>query len=93
MRTSRTKQVLAAATAAAAIAALGLSPDASAVTNTSTSAGPADATAADSRVGAVTKPTQAQADAVSAIVKASPGARATWDARFGTPRTITPQLG
>ena len=93
MRTSRTKQVLAAATAAAAIAALGLSPDASAVTSTPTSAGSADATAVDSRVGAITKPTQAQADAVSAIVKASPGARATWDPRFGTPRTITPALG
>jgi extracellular elastinolytic metalloproteinase len=93
MRTSRTKQVLAAATAAAAFAALGLSPDASAVTNTSTSAGAADATAVDSRVGAITKPTQAQAEAVSEIVKASPGVRATWDPRFGTPRTITPALG
>jgi len=60
MRTSRTKQVLAAATAAAAIAALGLSPDASAVTNTPTSAGSTDTTAVDSRVGAITKPTQAQ---------------------------------
>ena len=50
-------------------------------------------TAADSRAGALVKPTQAQADAVAAIVKASPGTRATWDARFGTPRTLTPALG
>ena len=91
MRSSRTKQVLAAATAAAAIAALGLSPDASAVTSTPSSAG--SAPAVDSRVGAIVRPTQAQADAISAIVKASPGARATWDGRFGTPRTITPALG
>ena len=41
MRSSRTKQVLAAATAAAALAALGFTPDAAAVTSTPTSAGSA----------------------------------------------------
>ncbi len=96
MRTSRTRQVLAAATAAAALAAFTL-PNAAAVTSPT---GPdkgagelASENATDSRVGAIVKPTKAQADSVSAIVKASPGARATWDARFGTPRTITPKLG
>ena len=47
----------------------------------------------DSRVGALVRPTVAPADAVAAVVKDSPGARATWDARFGTPRTLTPALG
>src|SRR5689334_5255429 len=93
MRSSRTKQVRAAATAAAALAALGFTPDAAAVASTPTAAGSADTAAVDSRVGAITKPTRSQADAISAIIKASPGARATWDARFGTPRTITPALG
>ena len=93
MRRSRTLQVLAAATATAAIAALGLTPDASAVTSTASSASPASDTTTDSRVGAILKPTEAQAAAVAAIVKASPGTRATWDARFGTPRTLTPALG
>jgi extracellular elastinolytic metalloproteinase len=93
MRRSRTKQVLAATTAAAAIAALGLSPDAFAVTSTATSASSDSDATTDSRVGAISKPTEAQAAAVAAIVKASPGTRATWDARFGTPRTLTPTLG
>ena len=48
-------------------------------------------TALDSRARAtVLAPTQAQVDAVRAIVAAAPaGARVTWDERFGTPRTIT----
>ena len=92
MRRTRTTQVLAAATAAAAIAGLSLSSNASAVTALPGSPAPSVATS-DSRVGALVRPTQAQADAVAAVVKASPGARATWDARFGTPRTLTPSLG
>jgi hypothetical protein len=44
-------------------------------------------------VGALVKPTRAQAAAVAAIVKASPGTRATWDPRFGTPRTLVPAIG
>ena len=92
MRTSRTKQVLAAATATAALAGFTL-PNATAVTSPVGDDQTASETATDSRVGSLVKPTKAQADAVSAIIKASPGARATWDARFGTPRTITPALG
>src|SRR4051812_21293835 len=92
MRRTRTTQVLAVATASAAIAALTLTSNAAAVTSS-----PTDATAspgsADSRVGAIVTPTRAQVDAVSAAIRSSPGTRATWDARFGTPRTLTPALG
>ncbi len=80
MRKPRTTQVLAAATAAAAIAGLSFSPQASAVTAPRHRPGLGRHTA-DSRIGAVVRPTQAQADAVAAIVEASPGTRATWDAR------------
>ncbi|MFL6153026.1 MAG: M36 family metallopeptidase, partial [Ornithinibacter sp.] len=95
MRKSRSSQVLAATTAAAAIAALAFTTDASAVTappsqGTQSSQG---TETVDSRVGALVRPTQAQADAVSAIVKSSPGTRATWDGRFGTVRTLTPAIG
>ena len=91
MRRSRTSQVLAAATAAASIVGLSLSSTATAV---SAVRSPSDAVqAVDSRVGALVKPTQAQSDAVAAIVKASPGTRATWDGRFGTVRTLTPAIG
>jgi hypothetical protein len=54
---------------------------------------PTDDSADDSRVGVLVKPTRAQAAAVAAIVKASPGTRATWDPRFGTPRTLVPAIG
>ena len=91
MRKTRTTQVLAVATAAAAIAGLSLSSNAAAVTTTADA--PGSTVTTDSRAGALVKPTQAQADAVAAVVKASPGARATWDARFGTPRTLTPAIG
>jgi hypothetical protein len=92
MRKSRTTQVLAAATAAAALAGFTL-PNAVAVTPPVRQDQTVSEAATDSRVGAIVKPTKAQTDAVSSIIKASPGARATWDARFGTPRTITPALG
>ena len=91
MRKTRTTQVLAVATAAAVFAGLSLSSNASAVTTTKDT--PASSATSDSRVGSIVKPTQAQAAAVAAIVKASPGTRATWDARFGTPRTLTPAIG
>jgi extracellular elastinolytic metalloproteinase len=50
-----------------------------------------ESVATDSRaVTHVLAPTQAQVDAVRAMLAAAPeGARATWDPRFGTPRTIT----
>ncbi len=91
MRKPRTTQVLAVATAAAVFAGLSLSSNASAVTTTKDA--PASSATSDSRVGSIVKPTQAQAAAVAAIVKGSPGTRATWDARFGTPRTLTPAIG
>ena len=91
MRRSRTSHILAAATAAAVFAGLAFSTTATAVT-VGEGSSPAVETV-DHRVGALVRPTQAQADAVAAIVKASPGARATWDARFGTPRTLTPAIG
>ncbi len=50
-------------------------------------------TATDTRVGALARPTQTQLDAVAQVIKQSPGARVTWDDRFGTPRTIVPRLG
>src|SRR5690349_15998481 len=91
MRRSRTSQVLVAATAAASIVGLSLSSTAPAV---SAVQAPSDAVhALDSRVGALVRPTQEQVDAVAAIVKASPGTRATWDGRFGTVRTLTPAIG
>ena len=99
MRNRRTTQVLAAATAAAAITALGSPNGASAVTDPLpipgvTAAGSADSSAAsDTRDGALVSPTRSQVDAVAAIVEASPGTRATWDGRFGTPRTLTPAIG
>ena len=76
MRKTRSTQVLAVATAAAAIAGLTLSSNAAAVTTTADT--PASTVTSDSRAGALVKPTRAQADAVAAVVKASPGARATW---------------
>jgi hypothetical protein len=48
---------------------------------------------ADSRIGTLVRPTAAQLEAVQAIVAESPGARATWDLRFGTVRTLTPAVG
>jgi extracellular elastinolytic metalloproteinase len=93
MRTTRTKQLLAAATAAAAVASLSMSTNAIAVTDAGGTTSSATTTTTDSRVGALLKPTKAQVDAVSAIVRQSPGARASWDGRFGTPHTITPALG
>ncbi len=89
MRTSRSAQVLAIATAT--IVGLTLSSNASAVIGSEDAGGSAAAT--DSRTGSILKPTQAQADAVASIIKASPGTRATWDARFATPRTLTPAIG
>ena len=47
----------------------------------------------DSRVGSLVRPTDAQVDAVRGIVAESPGARATWDLRFGSVRTLTPAIG
>lgn len=92
MRNIRTKQVLAIATAAAAIASLSLSTNASALTTVGDSDTASTATV-DARAGALLQPTKAQTDAISRIVKASPGTRATWDPRFGTPRTLTPAIG
>ncbi|HET6626519.1 MAG TPA: M36 family metallopeptidase [Nocardioidaceae bacterium] len=91
MRTSRARQVLAVATASATIAGLSFSSNAMAVTTIGDD--PTSATATDSRIGDLVRPTTAQADAVTRIVQASPGTRATWDPRFGTPRTLTPELG
>jgi extracellular elastinolytic metalloproteinase len=98
MRRTRTTQVLAVATASAALAALSLTSNAAAVTSTVTTVttgadAATSAVATDSRIGSLVQPTRAQADAVAALVKASPGTRATWDPRFGTPRTLTPAIG
>lgn len=92
MRSSRTTQVLAMATASAAIAALSLSSNASAVTAGGDPDSASTATS-DTRIGTLLQPTKAQTDAISRIVKASPGTRSTWDPRFGTPRTVTPTVG
>jgi len=48
----------------------------------------------DVRNSALVRPTKAQLDAVSDIVRAAPrGARVTYDDRFGTPRTVYPNAG
>jgi extracellular elastinolytic metalloproteinase len=48
----------------------------------------------DVRNSALVRPTKAQLDAVSDIVRAAPqGARVTYDHRFGTPRTVYPNAG
>ena len=90
MRRARTTHLLAATTAAAVVAGLSSrpTPPRSPPPGLSVSA-----QTVDSRVGSPVRPTQAQADAVEAVLKASPGTRATWDARFGTPRTLTPTIG
>ncbi|TDD26331.1 coagulation factor 5/8 type-like protein [Kribbella turkmenica] len=49
---------------------------------------------ADSRVASLVRPTTSQVDAVAAILAgAGAGARVTWDPRYGTPRTIRPDVG
>ena len=99
MRRTRTRRhvaAVAAVTVAAVAAGVASFPSATAVTGspTGSGAGSADqAVATDSRTTAVVKPTTAQSSAVAALVKASPGTRATWDARFGTVRTLTPAFG
>jgi extracellular elastinolytic metalloproteinase len=92
MRSSRSSHVLAILTIAVAVtAASTLSTTATAVTSDLTPSAALESV--DSRVGSITQPTQAQVAAVRAVVESSPGARATWDARFGTVRTLTPAIG
>src|SRR4051794_23915613 len=47
-----------------------------------------DATYDVRRAAEEAQPTQAQRDAVATILKGAPGGRATWDGRFGTPRSV-----
>lgn len=91
MAKSHASQLLTAAAAVAVIASLSISPNASAVT--SHDDGSASTSTSDSRIGDLVNPSKAQTESVAKIVKASPGTRATWDARFGTPRTLTPAVG
>jgi extracellular elastinolytic metalloproteinase len=46
---------------------------------------------ADARTGALISPTSDQVAAVASVLTA--GSRVTWDARYGTPRTIRPDVG
>ncbi|MGA8848141.1 MAG: M36 family metallopeptidase [Nocardioides sp.] len=84
------------ATAAASLSTGGPILAASAVTHLgpSTSSGSAEP-AADVRLGQpLVKPTQAQRDAVAALISGpTGGSSVTWDERFGTPRTIYPAPG
>ncbi len=92
MRTSpRPRHLLAAGAVLAVTAAiLPTAPAGAAVGDLPSAAGAADQSASDSRaVTAALPPTQAQLDAVRSLLAAAPqGTRATWDPRFGTPRTI-----
>ncbi len=94
MRSPRNRRALVAVvTALGTAAGLALTGTASAVTPDVTSSSTSPAVATDSRVGALVRPTAQQLDAVTAVLKASPGSRVTWDGRFGTPRTIVPAQG
>jgi extracellular elastinolytic metalloproteinase len=87
MRTRHTTRHLIAAGAALAVTAAIL-PSAAATIADPTAAGSSGPATTDVRTGTVA-PTQAQRAAVAAILAAAPkGAKATWDDRFGTPRTL-----
>ncbi len=93
MRLSRNRRAFVATFATCGVlAGLALSGTAAAVTS-DVSASTVQATATDSRVGALVQPTKQQLDAISTLIKASPGSRVTWDGRFGTPRTLVPAQG
>ncbi len=83
------------ATAAASLSTGGTILAASAVTRLDTPATSGAEPTADIRLGhPLVKPTQAQRDAVAALVGgAASGSTVTWDERFGTPRTIYPAAG
>ena len=87
------------ATAAATIAGAGILPSANAITDhrvTGDKAGhDGHGAAQDSRLGnPLVKPTDDQLAATRDLLSvAGKGARATWDGRFGTPRTIYPASG
>ena len=87
------------ATAAATVAGGGILPSATALTDHrldgAEAADNGHSGTEDSRLGnALVKPTKDQLDATRALLDASgQGARATWDSRFGTPRTIYPAAG
>ncbi len=90
-RTPRPRHLLAAGAALAVTAAiLPTAPAGATVGDLPSAAGSGNQAAADSRaVTSVLQPTQAQLDAVRAMLATAPqGTRATWDPRFGTPRTV-----
>src|SRR6266508_2863279 len=97
---SRHRAIRTAALAAAGLAAIAtVNPGALAVTqpvdppSAQPSAPPAPVDVRNTAT-ALLKPTQAQVDAVSAVLAgAGSGARVTWDGRYGTPRTIRPAVG
>ncbi len=89
-RSPRTRHLLAAGAALAVSAAILPTLPAGATMADPVRGGTGEGSAVDSRaVKQALAPTQAQIDGVRAIVAAAPkGARATWDPRFGTPRSI-----
>ena len=88
-RTPRTRHLLAAGAALAVAAAILPTMPAGATMADPLRAGSGGGTADSRAVKQALSPTQAQVDAVRAILSAAPkGARATWDPRFGTPRSI-----
>ncbi|MGH8938043.1 MAG: M36 family metallopeptidase, partial [Actinomycetes bacterium] len=93
MRRRPTTRHIVAAGAALAVTAAILPPAAATIADpVGDSSAPA---VQDSRdTDSVLAPTGAQLDAVRALVSAAPsGARATWDERFGTPRTVVGRGG
>lgn len=88
MRRRLTTRHIVAAGAALAVTAAILPPAAATIADP-VGAGSNGAAAKDVRPASALAPTQAQLDAVRMLVAAAPkGARATWDERFGTPRTV-----
>ncbi|HEX6935232.1 MAG TPA: M36 family metallopeptidase [Actinomycetes bacterium] len=93
MRRRLTTRHLVAAGATLAVTAAILPPAAAAIDDPLGTSGGTAARDTRDRASALA-PTEGQLDAVRALVAAAPqGARATWDERFGTPRTIVGTRG
>lgn len=83
------------ATAAATLAATGLTSSANAISEHRLGGSGQSTATTDTRLGhPLVKPSQAQLDAVSALVRrGGADTTLTWDQRFGTPRTLYPGAG